>query len=196
VNDPVPTVGLADATPAQLRERLSAALAAAHEVVVPLAGCERLPVDVCAVLLALAAEHRGRIRVRGAVGAVARALAVLDAGAALVVDGAQRPIVGDRPYAIAFPAPGVLSLRLQREAGSHRLLAEAIGHDWLRGVFAERLCFDLGELTHINSLLIAWLIQASQAGAPARVELVNVHAQAAIQLGQLRLTHLLPIVTG
>ena len=83
-----------------------------------------------------------------------------------------------------------------RDWQSRNMLADAISHDWLRGIRTERLSLDLGELPHINSLLIAWLIQVGQAVAPGRVELVNVHPQAATQLAQLRLTHLLPIVTG
>ena len=196
MNNPASTIGITDATPSQLRERLSVALALGGEVLVRLDGCERLPVDVLEVLLTLATAHRGRIRLRGASATVARAVAVADAGAFLVVDGGQRPIAGDRPFTLLFPAPGVLRLRLEREAGNHRQLSDAISYDWLRGILADRLCLDLVELIHINSLLIAWLIQANQAIAPGKVELTNVHAQAATQLAQLRLTHLLPIVTG
>ena len=190
------TVRIDDATPAEVRERLTAALVlAGGDAQVVLDGCVRLAVDTLEVLLALAGVHRGRIRVRGAGAAVSRALALADINAALVVDGG-RPIAGDRPFIITFPSSGSICLRLGREAGSHRLLADAISHDWLRGLLADRLRIDLGELTHINSLLIAWLIQVSQAIAPGKVELINVHIQAATQLGQLRLTHLLPIVTG
>lgn len=188
------TIRLADVTPGELRERLATALAAG-DAVVALDGCERLAVEVLEILLALGAANRGRIRLRGASAPVARALVMADGAGVLVVDGG-RPIVGDRPFTLAFPAPGTLLVRLGRDAGGHRLLADTVSHDWLRGLLAECVRIDLGDLTHINSLLIAWLIQAGQAGAPGRVELINVHAQAATQLGQLRLTHLLPIVTG
>lgn len=196
MNVPASTIRIDDATPAEVRERLMVALAlAGGETQVVLDGYLRLAVDTLEVLLTLAAAYRGQIRVRGAGAAVSRALALADVSAALVVDGG-RPIAGDRPFVITFPSSGSICLRLGREAGSHRLLADAISHDWLRGLLADRLRIDLGELTHINSLLIAWLIQVSQAIAPGRVELANVHVQAATQLGQLRLTHLLPIVTG
>lgn len=194
MNAPASTIRIDDATPIDVRGPLSAALAAGEAVVV-LDGCQRLSAETLDALLALGASHRGRIRLRGANAAVGRALAVADVNAVLVIDG-SRTITGDRPFVITFSAPGLISLRLGREAGSHRLLADAISHDWLRGVRAERLSLDLGELTHINSLLIAWLIQVGQAVAPAKVELVYVHPQAATQLAQLRLTHLLPIVTG
>lgn len=195
MNVPASTIRIDDAAPIDVRERLSAALASGEGVVVALEGCQRLHADTLEILLALGAAYRGRIRLRGANTAVARALAIADTNAVLVVDGG-RPIAGDRPFTIIFTGPGIVGLRLVREAGSHRLLADAVSHDWLRGIRIERLSLDLGELTHINSLLIAWLIQVGQAVAPGRVELANVHPQAATQLAQLRLTHLLPIVTG
>lgn len=191
---PPPTIRLADVTPGGLRERLAPALAAG-DTVVALDGCERLAVEILAILLTLGTANRGRIRLRGASAPVARALMMADTGGVLVVDGG-RAIVGDRPFTLAFPVPGILQVRLDRDACAHRLLADTISHDWLRGLRADRLRIDLGELTHINSLLIAWLIQVGQASAPGKAELINVHVQAVAQLGQLRLTHLLPIVTG
>lgn len=194
MNVPATNIRIDDAPPVMVRDRLSAACAVG-EARVELEGCQRLSCAVLEMLLAQSVAHRGRIQVHGASAAVARALVIADLSAALVVDGG-RLIPGDRPFIITFPGPGILGLRLAREAGSHRMLADAISHDWLCGVQADRLRLDLSELTHINSLLIAWLIQVGQAIAPGKVELVNVHPQATTQLGQLRLTHLLPIVTG
>ena len=64
----------------------------------------------------------------------------------------------------------------------------------MQGVAFATLSVDLAAIDNLNSLLVAWLIQLSHAAAPLRIALSNLSAQAATQLRQLRLNHLMDAI--
>jgi anti-anti-sigma regulatory factor len=68
-------------------------------------------------------------------------------------------------------------------------------YSWMRRLVTQRIVVDLGQLPHINSVLVAWILQIGQAAKPATLTLVNVSRQVNIQLTQLRLHHLMTVVT-
>jgi anti-anti-sigma regulatory factor len=86
-----------------------------------------------------------------------------------------------------------LCLHLTRGLPSLSLMAEAAAHDWIGGAAFALLVIDLKEIENLNSLLVSWLLQLSHAAAPVRAVLSNPSAQAATQLRQLRLDHILTV---
>ena len=86
-----------------------------------------------------------------------------------------------------------VTITIQRNAGLNQNMATPLSYAWLGHVTTPKVGVDLTEVLHINSVLVAWLLQLGQAAKPATFELRNVNRQVAIQLNQLRLNHLLAI---
>jgi hypothetical protein len=162
----------------------------------------RLHVD-CAAAARLPAAFIGAALAAGAGGAVLclDGLAPAALKAVEAIDRAGVLAVGAPGRAAALAVPPLFSVDIRGDQLELRVLAPARGaasaamlaHDWLRGVSCSRLDIDLGAIEHLDSLLVAWLLQLSQAAAPAKVLLLHVSAQAATQLRQLRLNHLMAI---
>jgi anti-anti-sigma regulatory factor len=86
-----------------------------------------------------------------------------------------------------------VAIVIQRNAGQNPRMTTPLSYAWLGRVSCQRVGVDLGEVAHINSVLVAWLLQLGQAAKPASFALFNVSRQVAIQLNQLRLNHLLTV---
>lgn len=84
-------------------------------------------------------------------------------------------------------------ITIQRNAGQNSRLTMPLSYAWLERVATSMVGVDLSEVVHVNSVLVAWLLQLGQAAKPATFELRNVSRQVAIQLKQLRLNHLLTV---
>lgn len=84
-------------------------------------------------------------------------------------------------------------VRVQASALQNERLALPATYSWIRCLNVEALVIDLEHLPHINSVLVAWVLQLAQAAKPATVRLKNVNRQVNIQLTQLRLHHLLSL---
>ena len=69
-----------------------------------------------------------------------------------------------------------------------------MSHEWVRGLTVSAASIDLSQVDHLNSLLVAWMLQINQGVGQGRCRLINVGRQAVAQLTQLRLNHLLNIV--
>lgn len=86
-----------------------------------------------------------------------------------------------------------VAIAIQRTAGQNPRMTTPLSYAWLGRVATARVTVDLSEVQHINSVLVAWLLQLGQAAKPAAFELHHVSRQVAIQLNQLRLNHLLTV---
>lgn len=86
-----------------------------------------------------------------------------------------------------------VGITIHRSAGQNPRMTTPLSYSWLGRVATVKVGVDLAEVAHINSVLVAWLLQLGQAAKPAAFELRNVSPQVAIQLKQLRLNHLLTV---
>lgn len=86
-----------------------------------------------------------------------------------------------------------LVIVVQRNAGQNQRLSTPMSYTWISRVAIDRVGVDLSEVAHINSVLVAWMLQLGQAAKPATFALRNVSRQVVIQLNQLRLNHVLTV---
>lgn len=66
-------------------------------------------------------------------------------------------------------------------------------HLWAGGVDASSLVIDCHRIDHVNSVLIAWMLQVAQSAKPVRIAVRRARSQVVTQLKQLRLDHLMTI---
>jgi len=183
--------------PAAWRQTLSEGLANGDVRLRGEAG-QRLPGDFVLVLLELAAgavERKSRIFLDGFSPDTNLALALLDTQALLGLPaGSRERLPVNRAFTPQLKPKGFLLLRAQRDVGQLSQLSDAAFHSWLRGLTLVQVEVDLSAVEHINSVLVAWLLQLGQAAAPAKLQLSHVTRQAKTQLTQLRLDHLMTIL--
>jgi hypothetical protein len=154
-------------------------------------GCVRFP----AVLLVggrLAAERAWRLE--GVDERLKLALAVLgQAGRfALVSSEPHRSFLADQPFAVQVESDGALVLQPRAEGGKH--LESSFAHAWMTAVETPRVTFDLVNVTHLTSVLIAWMLQVAQSARPAQTCIAHASPGVTAQLCQLRLDHLMTLV--
>jgi len=118
--------------------------------------------------------------------------------AAIAVAGLQRllPSEGGAPLDLSCTAAfsdDEIHLAVHPGIGLNPRLSTPISHSWIGRIAAKRVLVDLGELSHVNSVLVAWLLQLAQAAKPAELVLINVNRQVTIQFKQLRLNHVLQV---
>jgi hypothetical protein len=187
-------IALADLIGDACRQRLEALLAPKVAVTVQCAGHERLPVAFLAIAVQSTAAAQGFLRLDGLTTFARNAVTVVDPTGVLAVGEAGRTSKsGERPFTVTIDAEGRILIRAHPGICQHPRLAEPISYDWARGLGASAVVVDLTEVEHLSSLLVAWLLQIGQAVAPLRVGLTKVSRQAAAQLSQLRLNHLLTV---
>jgi anti-anti-sigma regulatory factor len=190
----VTSLTLADLVAGDARARLSSLLSPRATVVVACQDVPRLPVGVLAVALELTAATGGFLRLEGLTPTTRLALQMIDPERRLAMDDAQRATqVGERPYQVRLGADGKVTLLLGKGIGQHPHMNEAASYEWIRGLEASAVEVDLSNIEHLNSLLVAWLLQLNQGAGAGRCRLVQVGRQAVAQLTQLRLNHLLSI---
>jgi hypothetical protein len=66
-------------------------------------------------------------------------------------------------------------------------------HRWAAGISAGAVIIDCHRIDHVNSVLIAWMLQIVQSAKPIPVHIRGARAQVLTQLRQLRLDHLMSI---
>ena len=191
------SITLAELLAGDIRARLSGLLlprATRPVVAISCNGVPRLPVAALVIAMQLATETGGFLRLEGVSASALQALQVVDPGRLLAVEDATRvAVVGESPFQVRAGVDGSLHLLLSKGVGQHPHMAEAASYEWIRGLEATAVVIDLSQLEHLNSLLVAWLLQLNQGAGPGRCRLVNVGRQAVAQLSQLRLNHLLSI---
>jgi anti-anti-sigma regulatory factor len=190
----VTTIPLADLVGPAARERLLSVLSPSTNVVVSCQDAARLPVATVALMLTAVPSTGGFLRLEGLTPVTRLAVQVVDPERRLALDDAARtPQVGERPYQVHLHEDGSVRVLLLKGIGQHRHMTEAASHEWVRGLDAQRVEVDLRHIEHLNSLLVAWLLQLNQGAGAGRCRLVQVGRQAVAQLTQLRLNHLLAI---
>lgn len=188
------SITLADLLVGDVRARLSSLLSPRATVAITCTDGVRVPVNVLAIALELAASTGGFLRLEGLSTHALQALHVIDPERRLAVEVATRVAqVGERPYHVRAGVDGSLHLLLGKGIGQHPHMSDTASYEWIRGVEATSVVVDLANIEHLNSLLVAWLLQLNQGAGPGRCRLVQVGRQAVAQLTQLRLNHLLVI---
>ncbi len=187
------TMTLAECARGGFRARLGEALGSGACVTISCAGAARLPAAFLCVACDLAVQHPERVRLDGLGNDARLAVEAIDEIGRIVIVGSARaaPARGIPPWAVSLDELGSVRLVALKGIGQHPQLGDAVAHQWMRGLAATAVTIDLAVVEHVNSLLVAWLLQLSQDAAPVRVVLVNVSRQASIQFTQLRLDHLL-----
>ena len=189
------SITLAELITDDARARLSRLLSPSTTVAISCNDVPRLPVTVLAIALELATTTTGGfLRFEGLSASALQALQALDPERRLAVGDATRIAqVGERPYQVRAKVDGRLHLLLSRGIGQHPHMTDSASYEWIRGVDATAVEIDLVHIEHLNSLLVAWLLQLNQGAGAGRCRLVHVGRQAVAQLTQLRLNHLLVI---
>lgn len=191
------SITLPDLLAGDVRARLSSLLssrAPSATVAITCVDVPRVPVSVLAMALDLAVSTGGFLRLEGLSAHTRQALHVIDPERRLAVDDIARVAhVGERPYQVRAGGDGSLHVVLSKGIGQHPHMADMASYEWIRGVDATSVVVDMAQIEHLNSLLVAWLLQLNQGAGPGRCRLVNVGRQAVAQLTQLRLNHLLLI---
>jgi anti-anti-sigma regulatory factor len=188
-------ISLSELIAGDARARLQAVLASRATVVVQGDETARLPVVVVHAALEATTATSGFLRFEGLSAHARLALQVVDPDRRFALGDAARSIgqVGDRPYQVSVAADGSLTLVLLKGIGQHHHMNESASYEWLRGLDASAVVIDMSQMEHLNSLLVAWLLQMNQGAGAGRCRLVHVGRQAVTQLSQLRLNHLLVI---
>jgi hypothetical protein len=172
--------------------RLLAAAAAGTRLRIDCAAAARVPASFLHAALAAAAAGAAPI-LDGLHPAARQAVEVIDRAGLLEAGPPPRaPAQGiARPFEVHLGGDRLEVRVLPLARGATR--AEHLAHEWMRGVSCAELAIDLGAIEHLDSLLVAWLLQLCAGAAPAKVSLMRLSAQAATQLRQLRLDHVLGI---
>ncbi len=97
------------------------------------------------------------------------------------------------PFTVVTDANGVITITVERLAGRSETLENDASHLWLTGLIITGVAVDCAAIEHINSHIVAWLLQIAHAAKPVALHLINVGAQPLTQLRQLRLDHLFVI---
>jgi anti-anti-sigma regulatory factor len=188
-------LALADLVPAAYRQRLAELAVAQSQVTVDCGKRERLPVPFLAAACEFAGNNKGFLSLTGLTERARQAVLLSDPAGSIAIDDVARTAKppGERAFEVVLDDQGQVRIRANRGLGQHRALAEGTSQSWLQGLEAGPVSVDLAEIEHVNSVVVAWLLQMSRALAPARLELLHVNAQVSTQLVQLRLDHLMVI---
>lgn len=110
----------------------------------------------------------------------------------LALDAGEAKDLESQPFAlIAEDQRAILDIHVG--AGRMSGLGQPLYHQWAGGLEAAGIVFDCHRLEHVNSVLIAWMLQIVQAAKPTPVQVRRAKPQVATQLKQLRLDHLMAI---
>ncbi len=181
MSDPIRLRDSAALTPAAWAEVLAGGATVSAE------GCIRFPTTLLA-----AVQMAGTRPVhQGMSDAVAGALRVVGAGPAFGLD----PITVARlPFSAQIRADGAVTVVVAATASSTPVTSTAPAHEWAAHLAMPAVEVDLGQLTTLNSVVIAWLLQLGHSAHPAPVRLGGANRQVLAQLRQLRLDQVLTLV--
>lgn len=152
--------------------------------VVDCQGCERLPLSL---LIAAGGASLTLTRASTSVRAFARRCQ----RPRLLVDEPAPPAA--MPFAVETADPAGLRVSVEANAGQHAGLAHPEAHDWAGGVEAPYIDVAMERVSHVNSVLVAWLLQVAQQARPGRLRVAGASPAVVTQLKQLRLDHLMTL---
>lgn len=95
------------------------------------------------------------------------------------------------PFTVSFSSHEIL-VQVQPTQQGQRFGSPFL-HQWIAGVHADAVVIDCSRLNHVNSVLIAWMLQMVQSAKPTAVRIRHAKTQVVTQLKQLRLDHLMLI---
>ncbi len=176
--------------------RLSELLTPETSVVINCGNCDRIPSAFIAAALAATEKSQGYLRLEELSTLAQVAIAMVDSlhRLAIPVPARTAAAVGERPFNVQLARDGHLEITLLKSVGQHPYMNDPQSHEWVRALEIPSVIIDLGQIEHLSSLLVAWLLQINQGVGMGRCQLKHVGRQAAAQLNQLRLNHLLKII--
>lgn len=110
------------------------------------------------------------------------------------VPSEHAPLVKDGPFLLKLEGDGSLVLVVLPNACHHPRMGGGICHAWAEALVVPGVQVDLTAVTHLNSVLIAWMLQLVQAFKPAPFRISGASAAVATQLRQLRLDYVMKMV--
>jgi anti-anti-sigma regulatory factor len=187
---PAPTAALTAwlASPAD-PQRLAALAAAARVAPIPAATIDRLSAECLHALMQSEDVRFADLRpaVRNAV-----LVAGLAARLSLVPDAAEQRDLDLMPFVLHTDGVQVVA-DVNGSAERRLAFGQPFYHQWAGGIDAASLVVDCHRVEHVNSVLIAWMLQVAQSAKPTRLKIRRAKAQVVTQLKQLRLDHLMTI---
>lgn len=96
------------------------------------------------------------------------------------------------PFTVRIEKHGIV-VEVQANAERRNSFGQPVYHQWVAGVTADSLTIDCHRVEHVNSVLIAWMLQICQLAKPTPVHVARARPQVETQLKQLRLDHLMRI---
>jgi hypothetical protein len=106
----------------------------------------------------------------------------------------HQALVADPPFRASLDDDGMLSLALVGNAGHHPRMGGGMCHAWVEAVAVPAVQVDLSAVSHLNSVLIAWMLQLVQGTKPAPFRVRGANAAVATQLKQLRLDYVMNLI--
>ena len=187
---PAPSAALASwlAAPAD-PQRLAALAAAAAIAPIPGSTIERLPAEGIAAL-----QRSDGVRFSGLRPSVRAAALIAGLAARLDLKPAddERRELEHLPFTLHVSGREVV-LEVCASSERRHNIGLPFYHQWAAGVGADAMVIDCHRVEHVNSVLIAWMLQIVQSSKPVPVQVRRARAQVGTQLRQLRLDHLMKI---
>jgi hypothetical protein len=150
------------------------------------AGCPRFPTS----LIAAAHASGSSPVISGLSEPVVGALRIVGAGALFGLE----PITASRlPFTAHVRADGAVVILVTTSAATVPVTSTPVAHDWAAHLAMPGVEVDLGQLSTLNSVVIAWLLQLGHSAHPAAVRLLGANRQVVAQLRQLRLDQVLAL---
>lgn len=163
-------------------------------LVLPCEGAFRIPTSF------LAAEQSAPVptgwRLVGGDDRLALTLSLLGLGESFGVAAPDihRSFLADPPFRLRLSPDGGLVLQPVVGAAGNPRLEASIAHAWVSAIEPPAVTIELVNITHLNSILIAWMLQVAQGVRPAPVCIAKASAGVSAQLRQLRLDHLMALI--
>ncbi|MBN8525314.1 MAG: hypothetical protein J0M02_08265 [Planctomycetes bacterium] len=170
-------------------QRIAALASASRLAPIPAATLDRIPAQGLHALM-----HADGVRFADLRPAVRAAVLVTGLGPRLgiVPDVAERRDLDHMPFVVHTDGDCIvadINGSSERRSG----FGQPFYHQWAGGVEAPALIVDCHRLEHVNSVLIAWMLQVAQSAKPTRLKVHRARLQVVTQLKQLRLDHLMVI---
>ncbi len=187
---PAPSAALAAwlASPAD-PQRLAALVAAAAVTPIPGSTIERLPAEGIAAL-----QRCEGVRFSALRPSVRAAALIAGLGARLDLKPSEEESrdLEHVPFTLHVAGREVV-LEVCASSERRHNIGQPFYHQWASGVLADAMVIDCHRIEHVNSVLIAWMLQIVQSSKPMPVQVRRSRAQVGTQLRQLRLDHLMKI---
>lgn len=170
-------------------QRLAALAGASRIAPIPAATIDRLPAECLHALMRSEGVRFADLQpaVRGAVLVMGLAQRL-----GITPEATERRDLDHMPFVVHTDGRQIVA-DVNGSAERRQGFGQPFYHLWAGGVDAPALIVDCHRLDHVNSVLIAWMLQVAQSAKPVRLKVHRAKAQVVTQLKQLRLDHLMTI---